>query len=171
MLRVRSFPPIENTRARVLILGSMPGGASLRASQYYAHPQNLFWRIMGDLLGADPGLSYAARVRLLKSNGIALWDVLESCVREGSLDTAIEEDSIVVNDFESFYLTHPRVEKVFFNGTKAETTYRRYVLGARGAVLPSLEYRRLPSTSPAHASLKFEQKRDAWKAVVEPVRN
>ena len=168
VLRVRSFPPIENARARVLILGSMPGGASLRAGQYYAHPQNLFWRIMGDLLGIEPGLTYAAGVSLLKSNGIALWDVLESCAREGSLDSAIEEATIVVNDFASFYPTHPRIARVFFNGAKAEASYRRYVLGARCAVLPALRYARLPSTSPAHAALSFEQKRDAWKAVVEP---
>jgi hypoxanthine-DNA glycosylase len=168
VLRVRSFPPIENTRARVLILGSMPGGASLRAAQYYAHPQNLFWRIMGDLLGAEPDSSYAARVRLLKANGIALWDVLESCVREGSLDSSIEEATIAVNDFASFFRTHPKIARVFFNGAKAESTYRRYVLGNASLALPNLNYLRLPSTSPAHASLSFKQKRDAWKVVVEP---
>ena len=166
MPRVRSFPPIENARARVLILGSMPGGASLAAGQYYAHPQNLFWRIIGDLLGVKPGLSYAARTRLLKAKGIALWDVLESCVREGSLDSAIEETSIAVNDFTSFYGAHPRMERVFFNGAKAQAAYRRYVIPALGADGPIVEYLRLPSTSPAHAALSFEKKRDAWKAVL-----
>lgn len=164
-LRVRSFPPIENARARVLILGSMPGGASLAASRYYAHPQNLFWRIMDDLLGAGPGLTYAARTRLLKANGIALWDVLESCVREGSLDSAIEEASIAVNDFASFYRTHPRIERVFFNGARAEAAYRRYVVPALAPDALDLEYARLPSTSPAHASLSFSQKRAAWSVV------
>lgn len=171
MLRVRSFPPIENTRARVLVLGSMPGGASLRAAQYYAHPQNLFWPIMGDLLGAEPELTYAARIRLLNANGIALWDVLESCVREGSLDSSIEEASIAVNDFALFYRMHPKIERVFFNGVKAQATYRRYVLGDASLVISPLDYFRLPSTSPAHASLSFKQKRDAWKVVVEPGSN
>jgi double-stranded uracil-DNA glycosylase len=165
VLRIRSFPPIEDSRARVLILGSMPGGASLAAGRYYAHPQNLFWRIMGDLLGADPGLSYARRIRLLKSRGIALWDVLESCVREGSLDSSIEEATIVVNDFVSFYRAHPRIERVFFNGAKADAAYRRYVLGPSATQIPVLRYLRLPSTSPAHAALSFAQKRKAWSAV------
>ena len=170
MLRVRSFPPIENVRARVLILGSMPGGASLAVGQYYAHPQNLFWPIMGVLLGARPGLSYVARTRLLKANGIALWDVLETCVREGSLDSAIEEATIAVNDFASFHRAHPRIERVFFNGAKAEASYRRYVIPLLGSGAPAVEYLRLPSTSPAHAALSFEKKRKAWEAVLESGR-
>ncbi len=165
MLRVRSFPPIESDRARVLVLGSMPGGASLAASRYYAHPQNLFWRIMLDLLGGEPGLAYSSRIRLLKANGIALWDVLESCVREGSLDSAIEEETIAVNDFVSFYRGHPRIERVFFNGAKAEASYRRYVRASVGEVGRPREYLRLPSTSPAHAALSFGKKLEAWRVV------
>jgi TDG/mug DNA glycosylase family protein len=166
VLRICSFPPIENPRARVLILGSMPGGASLAAGRYYAHPQNLFWPIMLDLLGAKPGLAYAGRIRLLKANGIALWDVLESCVREGSLDSAIEEETIAVNDFASFYRRHPGIERVFFNGAKAEASYRRYVRASVEEVGRPREYFRLPSTSPAHAALTFERKREAWRAVL-----
>ena len=166
MLRVRSFPSVEDARASVLILGSLPGGASLAAGQYYAHPQNLFWRILLDLLEAKPDLPYAARTRLLKARGIALWDVLESCVREGSLDAAIEEESIVVNDFASFYRKHPRIRRVFFNGAKAEAAYRRYVRPSVGDVGVPREYARLPSTSPAHAARSFAQKRDAWKVVI-----
>ena len=165
MLRVRSFPPIENAGARVLILGSMPGGASLAAGQYYAHPQNLFWPIMSALLGAGPGFAYAARTRLLKANGIALWDVLESCVREGSLDSAIEEATIAVNNFAAFYRTHPRIGRVFFNGAKAEASYRRFVLPSVREIGGPREYFRLPSTSPAHAALPFDRKRDAWRIV------
>ena len=166
MLRVRSFPPVEDARASVLILGSLPGGASLAAGQYYAHPQNLFWRILLDLLEAKPDLPYAARTRLLKARGIALWDVLESCVREGSLDAAIEEETIVVNDFASFYRKHPRIRRVFFNGAKAEAAYRRYVRPSVEAVGAPRKYARLPSTSPAHAARSFAQKRDAWKVVI-----
>lgn len=168
MLRVRSFPPIEHARARVLVLGSMPGGASLAAGRYYAHPQNLFWRIMLDLLGGEAGLAYASRIKLLNANGIALWDVLESCVREGSLDSAIEEET--VNDFASFYRTHPGIERVFFNGAKAEASYRRYVRASVRDIGRPRKYLRLPSTSPAHAALPFGKKRDAWRAVVEASR-
>jgi hypoxanthine-DNA glycosylase len=144
----------------------MPGGASLAAGQYYAHPRNLFWPILLDVLGGNPGLGYDGRLRLLKANGIALWDVLESCVREGSLDSAIEEETIAVNDFATFYLRHPRIERVLFNGAKAEASYRRYVRPSTSEVGGPREYIRLPSTSPAHAALSFEEKRDAWRAVL-----
>ena len=128
MPRVRSFPPIADARARILILGSMPGKASLAAGQYYAHAQNLFWHILGEVTGAGPASPYAARARALKSRGIALWDVLASCAREGSLDSAIDDASISANDFVSFYRAHPRIAQVFFNGAKAEACYRRHVL-------------------------------------------
>ena len=165
MKRVRSFPPIEDARARVLVLGSMPGRASLAAGKYYAHPRNLFWPIMLDLLGAEPSLTYTGRARLLKANGIALWDVLESCVREGSLDTAIEDDTIVPTDFESFYRRHPKVDCVFFNGAKAEAAYKRHVHATMEGVGGPRAYVRLPSTSPAHASRSFAQKLEAWRVV------
>ncbi len=162
MRRVRSFPPLEGPRARVLILGSMPGVASLAAGQYYAHRQNLFWKIMGAVCGAGPDLPYPERTRVLEANGIAVWDVLESCVREGSLDSAIEEDSIVANDFATFLGGHPGIRRLLFNGAKAEAAYRRHVLPTLPGAARKLESLRLPSTSPAHAALDFEQKRRAW---------
>ena len=160
---VQSFPPIEDARARVLVLGSMPGKASLAAGQYYAHAQNLFWRILGEVTGAAPSQPYAARTRALKLQGIALWDVLASCAREGSLDSAIDDDTISANDFVSFYRAHPRISQVFFNGAKAEACYRKQVLPllAHGP-LPS-SHRRLPSTSPANASLSRAYKHRVWK--------
>lgn len=166
MGRVRSFPPIEDARARVLVLGSMPGAASLAAGRYYAHPRNLFWPIVCDLLGADPALPYASRARLLKAGGIALWDVLETCAREGSLDSAIDDATVVANDFATFYRRHPRIERVFFNGAKAESAYRRHVAAAVRTLGRPRIYVRLPSTSPAHAALPFARKRDAWRAIV-----
>ena len=143
----------------------MPGAASLRAGCYYAHPHNAFWPIMGALFDAGFTVAYEKRVLLLKREGLALWDVMVSCVREGSLDADIDEASIVPNDFPAFFDAHPRVKHVFFNGAKAETCFHRYVrphLSDRG-----LTFTRLPSTSPAHASLSFPQKLKAWSAVAK----
>lgn len=163
MPHVRSFPPIENASARILILGSMPGKASLAAGQYYAHAQNLFWLILAEVTGAAPSLPYAARARALKSRGIALWDVLASCAREGSLDSAIDDATISANDFTSFYRAHPRIGHVFFNGAKAETCYRRQVLPLLADGFGPRSYRRLPSTSPANASMSRAFRQRVWK--------
>jgi len=162
MPHVQSFAPIADAKARVLILGSMPGKASLAAGQYYAHAQNLFWRILAEVTGAAPSLSYPARARALKSCGIALWDVLESCAREGSLDSAIDEATLRANDFASFYRAHPRVVQVLFNGAKAEACYRKHVLPALGNLAAPPSYRRLPSTSPANASMSRVYKQKVW---------
>ena len=163
MPHVRSFAPIADARARVLILGSMPGKASLAAGQYYAHAQNLFWHILGEVTGAVPSLPYAARAGALKARGIALWDVLESCAREGSLDSDIDDATISANDFVSFYRAHPRIAHVFFNGAKAEACYRKYVLPSLGDTRAPPSYRRLPSTSPANASMSRARRQRAWK--------
>ena len=160
--RIRSFPPIAGRNARVLVLGSMPGRASLAAGRYYAHPHNAFWRIVCELLGIEPGAPYAARVRALKAARIALWDVLHSCVREGSLDARIEEE--LANDFAAFFRRHRDVAKVFFNGAKAQASFMRHV--APGLGVTRLRYSRLPSTSPAHAGMTYARKRRAWRAVL-----
>ena len=164
-MRVHSFPPISDPASRLLILGSMPGKASLRAKQYYAHPQNAFWRILAALLALDPGAPYELRVEALRARGIALWDVMKSCTRESSLDSDVVESSIVPNAFPSFLRAHPRIRTVCFNGAKAEATFQRYALPKLGA-LGDLAYYRLPSTSPAHAALSFEKKLAAWRAVL-----
>jgi TDG/mug DNA glycosylase family protein len=164
-MRVHSFPPISDPASRLLILGSMPGKASLRAKQYYAHPQNAFWRIIASLLALDPAAPYEVRVEALRARGIALWDVMKSCTRESSLDSDVVESSIVPNAFPSFLRSHPRIRTVCFNGAKAEATFQRYALPKLGA-LGDLAYYRLPSTSPAHASLPFEKKLAAWRAVL-----
>src|SRR5688572_28986464 len=158
---LQGFAPVVGQHARVLILGSMPGAASLRAAQYYAHPRNQFWPIMGELVGADPTLPYAQRLDRLTAAGIALWDVFARCEREGSLDADIHDDTAVANDFAGFFAAQPGIRTVLLNGGKAEQGFRRIVLPA----LPGHELVcvRLPSTSPAHASLRAEHKRQAWR--------
>jgi double-stranded uracil-DNA glycosylase len=162
---VCSFPPIENRMARVLVLGSMPGAASLLAGRYYAYPHNAFWPIMGQLFGAGPTISYEKRVLILRRAGLALSDVMASCVRAGSLDADIDETSIVPNEVHAFFDAHPQVKQVFFNGAKAEYCFHRYVrahLSVRG-----LHFTRLPSTSPTHASLSLPQKLKTWRVVAD----
>ena len=165
--RARCLPPIVASDARILILGSMPGRASLAARQYYAHPRNAFWPIMGRLLGFDVAQDYLTRVEALSGAGVAVWDVLDSCHRPGSLDFAIDERSLVVNDLAGFLAGHRAIKRVFFNGSAAARLFDRHL----GAILnvTGLQLTRLPSTSPAHAALTFAQKLAAWRVVaVDP---
>lgn len=164
MVIIRSFPPVADEHARILILGSMPGAESLRAGQYYAHPRNAFWPIMGYLVGAAPALPYEERTLKLEQAGVALWDVLASCTRRGSLDSSIDPASIHPNEFADFFEAHPLIERVFFNGSMAEQSFRKHVLPDLHH-LP-VRYLRLPSTSPANASLRFEQKLKIWKTAI-----
>jgi hypoxanthine-DNA glycosylase len=168
MTRIQGFPPVASASAHTLILGSMPGQASLRAGQYYAHPRNAFWPIVSELLGVTAGASYAARTRALKSAGFALWDVLQSCQRQGSLDAHIQPQSGTVNDFQQFLRAHRRVARIYFNGATAETMFTRRVLPALDGVCARLI--RLPSTSPAHAALSFAEKLEAWRDILPPER-
>ncbi len=158
---VQGFAPVAGDGARVLVLGSMPGVASLRQGQYYAHPRNAFWPLAARIFGFDPGLDYGGRLRALQANGVALWDVLQACERPGSLDADIRRDTLVPNDFEAFLAVRPTILRVCFNGAKAAAMFRRHVL----PVLPadSLQFFELPSTSPAHAAASFEQKLAAWE--------
>lgn len=144
----------------------MPGIASLNAGEYYAHRQNAFWRIMAELLQFDANTPYAAKVVALQSAHIALWDVLQSCSRQGSLDTKIERGSEVANDFVSFFRNHPQIRQVFFNGAKAEAFFRREVLAKIDS--SAMQLLRLPSTSPAHAALPYAEKLKAWRAILPP---
>ena len=168
MTRVHGFAPIAAAEAdaTVLILGSMPGQASLTAGQYYAHPQNAFWRILAELLGFDAGSAYATRVAALQAAQIALWDVLHSCARVGSLDAGIERATVVANDFPAFFRQHPGITRVFFNGATAEACFRRHALPSIDT--PNIRYARLPSTSPTHATISYAEKLAAWRAAIRP---
>ena len=154
------FAPIVGRKPIALVLGSMPSRDSLRIGHYYAHTRNAFWSIMGALFGAGPELDYSKRYRLLKRRRIALWDVVQQCQRHGSLDSAIIETSIIVNDIAAVLDRHPSIRYVFFNGAKAEQTCRRHL----SAVVNNdrIVLCRLPSTSPAYAALSFDRKLEAW---------
>lgn len=164
MALIYGFPPLANPAAHRLILGSMPGKASLQAGRYYAHERNAFWRIMGDLLGAGPELDYPQRVEKLQAAGLALWDVMAACERAGSLDSAIVGSSVRPNDFSAFLAVNRKIRHIFFNGAAAEASFRRHVLPTLKS--PPLRLTRLPSTSPAHAALAYAEKLAAWSAIV-----
>jgi hypoxanthine-DNA glycosylase len=166
MSRLTAFPPLVADGAHTLILGSMPGAASLAAGRYYAHPRNLFWPIVGQLLDFDASAPYAERARCLTAAGYALWDVLGACRRAGSLDAAIEPQSMEINDFADFFDTHCGVRRVFLNGSFAATLFGRRVMPTLGEHATRLERTRLPSTSPAHAAMSAEAKRAAWAAIL-----
>lgn len=161
------FPPIARGDAETLILGSLPGRKSLEMQQYYAHPHNAFWKVVGAIFEADGTLPYARRVRILTGNGIALWDVLAAAERPGSLDSSIVRATALANDFAKFFRSHPRIRRVFFNGRKAEEMYRRFVLPKLGDEFADIQYECLPSTSPAHAGMSFAKKLDKWRKIKE----
>lgn len=143
----------------------MPGEASLRAGQYYAYPRNAFWPIIEELFGIAADADYAKRCAELVGHGIAVWDVLKSCTRSGSLDAAIDASSIVPNDFRDFFTRYPTIRAIYFNGTMAEQSYRRYVLPGLPEPFDGIAGMRLPSTSPANASYSFARKLEHWRVI------
>jgi len=163
----KCFPPIADAHARVLILGSLPGQVSLQRQQYYAQPHNAFWKIMGRLFSAGPELPYEERMQRLVQNWIALWDVCASAQRPGSLDASIVHSSVVPNDLAAFIESHPGVGLICFNGGKSADLYRRLVLPSLPATVRAIRTETLPSTSPAHAAMSFEEKLTHWAAVLQ----
>jgi len=162
------FAPVARGDARVLILGSMPSEASLAEKFYYAHPANAFWWLLAGVLGCAEPQGVAAKRRLLLGHRIALWDVVHRCRRRGSLDAAIEGESVEANDLGGFLLGHPGITHVFFNGGAAEQLFRRHLRSAVARDHPRLCFARLPSSSPANASWSRERKLAAWRAAVGP---
>ena len=162
------FPPVEPKRARVLILGSLPSAESIRQGEYYAHPRNAFWPIMGELFDAGRELTYAARLRKLAARGVMLWDVLHAAHRRGSLDSAIHPRKLEPNDIPALLARHPELEIIAFNGGAAESLFRRHVHSSCGEWIEGVEWVRLPSTSPACARLSIAQKQAAWRGALLP---
>lgn len=166
MARVRSFEPLVGHQPRILILGSMPGIASLQAVQYYAHPRNVFWPIMAELFGIDSTASYSQRVAELSRHPLILWDTLQACHRPGSLDSNIDAKTARANDFSGLLKRFPEIRAILFNGATSEKYFKQLVLPN----LPeSLEVAllRMPSTSPAHAGMSFEKKLAAWRQLLD----
>ena len=153
----------------MLILGSLPSQQSLQKREYYGNPQNAFWRVMGELFNAGPEIPYRDRAAKLKHWRIAVWDVLQSSVRPGSMDSAIDLKSATANDFQSFYDEHPKLELLCFNGKKAAELYQRLVASQGIGTINNMEFRTMPSTSPAYASMKLDEKVRYWSVIRRPV--
>lgn len=161
------FAPILPPTPRVLVLGSMPSEASLSAGQYYAHPRNAFWPIMRVLLQLDASTTYADCVAALQRHGVALWDVVHQCRRVGSLDSAIDMSSVVLNDIGGLLQQHASIRAIFCNGGAASDLFQRHF----GKQLPQLgrdiQVLRMPSTSPANARLSLQLKCEYWRVLLD----
>jgi len=165
---ITGFPCVGAAGATALILGSIPSVRSLEKHEYYGHPRNAFWPIMAELFGCPAEQPYRDRLAALTGNGIILWDVLRSCRRPGSLDSSIEGQTAVVNDFPGLFQRHDGIRYVFFNGRKAASLFARLVLPGLAAY-PGRTCTTLPSTSPAYAAMSFEQKLARWRVIRDVV--
>jgi hypoxanthine-DNA glycosylase len=150
------LPPVIGADPRVLILGSFPSEKSLDTGQYYANARNQFWRLSGSILGFDTELPYPQRTSAVTGHGLALWDVVHSCRRAGSLDSKIDRKSLVINDFDVFLSSYPTIERVYVNGLIAFELLGRQYAG--------LSATRLPSSSGA-LTMSFDEKLTAWRAI------
>lgn len=158
----QGLPPVIDRHTRVLILGSFPGAASLAARQYYAHPRNQFWPLLGALLGEPlPELPYAERLTRVLAHRVGIWDVLGACVRPGSLDSNIRHPQ--ANDFERLRQLAPALRRVGFNGGTSGRFAPQFAAAGYETVV-------LPSSSPAHAARSFEQKLELWRALLSQSR-
>ena len=158
--RITAFGPVASSDARVLILGSMPSVASLEEGFYYAHPRNAFWPILAEIYGERAPRTVEEKRSLILDHRLALWDVLKSCEREGSLDSAIRQPE--VNDFSGLFERCPGIQRILFNGGAAHSLFMRFAKDA----LEGRTWRRLPSTSPAY-TLPYEEKLALWRQALE----
>jgi len=160
--RVQSFAPVLGKRPRILILGSMPGIASLEAVQYYAHPRNAFWPIMAELFSIDADCDYDERIAQIQQAPVILWDTLKRCERPGSLDSSIRRESVEANDIPGLLDQHPGIRAVACNGATSTNYFRKLVLPKLSPDM-TIELLPMPSTSPANAGMTFAQKLAAWQ--------
>lgn len=158
--RLASLPPAVPERCNVLLLGSMPGAASLAAAQYYAHPRNLFWPFMQELFGVQTDAPYQERVEQLNAADVGLWDVLRHCERPGSLDSSIKRTSEEPNDLPGLLHAHPEIRVIGCNGTKAFQLLKRHSVPELPETPAVVQ---LPSTSPANMSIPYAVKLQRWR--------
>ncbi|MGP1717704.1 MAG: DNA-deoxyinosine glycosylase [Methylophilus sp.] len=156
------FPPIIGDSADILILGSLPGIASLTQQQYYAHKQNAFWRVLEALFQIPANADYAARCAQVKAAKLAIWDVCHSAYRPGSLDSAITQNTVIANDINGLLAQHPSIKAIAFNGNAAATLFKKHIQ-LKHAVATVM----LPSTSPANASIPYVKKLEKWSALLD----
>lgn len=161
----KGFQPIAGPVANTLVLGTLPSQQSLLKHQYYGHPRNAFWPIMGELFGAGLNLPYTERVEVLTKEGVAVWDVLRSGSRPGSMDAAIDEATAIPNDFASFYNEHPGLQLICFNGQAANRLFHKLVPPEIQSSLSAVKFVTMPSTSPAYAAMGFEEKLRRWALI------
>ena len=162
------FEPVSRPGIHTLVLGSLPSRRSIETGQYYGHPRNAFWPLMGELLGFEAGIPYAQRAEALLDAGIGLWDVLHSSRRPGSLDADIDVNSARANDFAGFLGDHTSLMRICFNGKKAADLFRRLQCLPEGDARERISLLALPSTSPAHAAMSFADKLNRWAIVTQP---
>lgn len=165
---VRSFQALVADGCRVLILGSMPGKRSLEQNQYYAHPRNLFWPLMGELYHVGHELPYAERIRALQQRHVGIWDVLAECDRPGSLDGSINAETEIPNDIAALLSRHPGINVIALNGGKAQQGFRRYIEPVLDATTRArLRVLSMPSTSAANAGIPLAIKRAQWQRLID----
>jgi len=160
---LQGLAPLYQANAKILILGSMPGQASLDSQQYYGHPRNQLWPLLQQLFGIDAGLDYRSRCQQALEAGVALWDVIGHCQRAGSLDSAIVRSSIRFNPLLEFCQQLPDLQQIWLNGSKAAQSLRQYQRQQAMLWPATITVHELPSTSPAHASLTFAEKLVLWR--------
>ena len=163
MQKISSFPPIANKDSKILILGSIPGIRSLEMQQYYAHPQNKFWKIICEIFNEDFTTDYAERIKILEKHHIALWDVIDTCERKGSLDSEIRNEE--ANKIEELLQNFPNIKAIFCNGQKSHKNLQK-ILGKKFR-MPIIV---LPSTSPAYAGLSYFDKLKSWYIILEKLQ-
>jgi hypoxanthine-DNA glycosylase len=164
-VQAEGFPPIAESGAKVLVLGTLPGGMSLEKGEYYAQPRNSFWRIMADLFGVATDLPYSVRTQRIAGYGVALWDVCKTAYRPGSLDASIRAGSEQPNDFTTLYGEHRLIKVICFNGAKAGAMYKNKVLPELPSEFKEMKSAVLPSTSAANAAMPYSDKLRLWSIV------
>ncbi len=161
MNSIKSLAPIIDENAKILILGSIPGKQSLEKQEYYGNARNAFWKLMFEIHHTEHIDDYQRRVEFLNENNIAVWDVIESCDRKGSLDSNIKDEK--PNNFEQLFANHPNIKHVFFNGAKAFDVFKKKI---GFDISDSISFTKLTSTSPAN-TITFDLKLEQWKVIVD----